>query len=403
MSISIQLLNHIKSNIKKYAEEVSETKNKNRSKRIGSKSLLNHLKNNFKIPSKRSDLKALFAIIELNLDENDNIEDIREILILLNTILPKLIKKTSTLNHEYTLYRNLIKRAFGERSKIYLDSKTLIKITEQQIKELLQLQQDRVERNNANLIEFDFKDVRNVALEASKNKNNVLDQIIAFQLATGCRLVECLKISEFKAGSIQEANGKIIRYVTQIGVAKDKNADLYNKSTKRVVKPILFFNFEDLEKMLNIIRKDAKSRGLSNASNQVITNSYNSTLNSQIATYLSKAKSHSLRKIYANISYEIYADKAKVSLQAWIKRVLGHDFLGLTSLSYSTVSITNLFENLAIQEMPKPEKRYGQTLQCAKKYYEDLKKNGIKNPTKKMIRRHYSSRVTTKLFKELEA
>ena len=239
-------------NIKKYAEEVSETKNKNRSKRIGSKSLLNHLKNNFKIPSKRSDLKALFAIIELNLDENDNIEDIREILILLNTILPKLIKKTSTLNHEYTLYRNLIKRAFGERSKIYLDSKTLIKITEQQIKELLQLQQDRVERNNANLIEFDFKDVRNVALEASKNKNNVLDQIIAFQLATGCRLVECLKISEFKAGSIQEANGKIIRYVTQIGVAKDKNADLYNKSTKRVVKPILFFNFEDLEKMLNI-------------------------------------------------------------------------------------------------------------------------------------------------------
>ena len=36
----------------------------------------------------------------------------------------------------------------------------------------------------------------------------------------------------------------------------------------------------------------------------------------------------------------------------------------------------------------------------AKKYYEDLKKIGIE-PSKKLIRKHYSSRITSQLFKEL--
>jgi hypothetical protein len=47
---------------------------------------------------------------------------------------------------------------------------------------------------------------------------------------------------------------------------------------------------------------------------------------------------HDLRRIYATLSYELFADKKNVALTAWIQDVLGHS-LSDTSLNYVNVNL----------------------------------------------------------------
>ena len=47
-----------------------------------------------------------------------------------------------------------------------------------------------------------------------------------------------------------------------------------------------------------------------------------------------------MRKIYANLSYDMFADKRRVSESSWISDVLGHSINSLdVSKSYSVVSV----------------------------------------------------------------
>ena len=60
---------------------------------------------------------------------------------------------------------------------------------------------------------------------------------------------------------------------------------------------------------------------------------------------------HTLRKIYANLSYDLYSEKS-VTKNAWIQRVLGHEPTSVTtSLSYTGLNVTQATKELETPEM----------------------------------------------------
>jgi hypothetical protein len=78
-----------------------------------------------------------------------------------------------------------------------------------------------------------------------------------------------------------------------------------------------------------------------------IAGAYNPVTNSRLKTYQiamntsdqRRVHTHTLRKIYANFTYDLYASKA-ITKPAWIRMVLGHKPTSfMTSLAYNTASI----------------------------------------------------------------
>lgn len=160
----------------------------------------------------------------------------------------------------------------------------------------------------------------------------------------------------------------------------DNSKKLTDTDSKRMLapKPVMFIKPEEVQHLVyNLIRPWFRSRmrdqdpTYDDASNQMLTTSYNKLTNARLKTYsitsrpedMARVHTHMMRKLYANYSYDTYAAKS-ITKPAWIQMVLGHlPTSFMSSLAYNTA---NVFDAVPQAEHPKEEFAYGE-LQAALK------------------------------------
>ncbi len=215
-----------------------------------------------------------------------------------------------------------------------------------------------------------------------------ISKVLLVQLCVGSRFIEVLKISDFYGLNDLVSDSDIaVRHMSPNSaeivvhkVAKDKNNDKedsdYNSVSNRVLDPkpcmfltpamVRYFVYrvirpEALAYLNNTYKREEKS--INAYDNKTITSTFSKEairvarevfgdglhkgvdgklLPKQAQKRLQRVRgTHTMRKIYANMSYDLYGDR-NITRNAWITKVLGHSPRSVTtSLSYTGVSISS--------------------------------------------------------------
>ena len=176
----------------------------------------------------------------------------------------------------------------------------------------------------------------------------------------------------------QFTESKTDNYVIQTGILKQRGE---NPRTE-VIKPIIHYTRPQFFEMLNKLRNKLKSK-LNAIKNGKMTHydlsqEFNNKVNTRVKSLFNEElHSHDLRKIYANLSYDLFADKNKVSQSSHISDVLGHSPNSLeVSKSYSVVSLVDLPKDETI--IPRNSKaRDNHAYDRLLKTVEAMEKNGM--------------------------
>lgn len=209
----------------------------------------------------------------------------------------------------------------------------------------------------SDILEIDCEKLTNMVSTLIESKDDFIDKLLLVQLSTGARFIEVCKVSEFLL-PVEDLHYPDVPSMEQRisirGVAKAQkfNADGKEITTKRMIlpKPVLFMTPADVIKTINACRTqilslcNKKKGGPKASSLHAFSNDFVTTVIIKMA--LKRLKSfdltgetavgtHLLRKLYASLSYTVYAPKNMTKV-AWIKEVLGHT--GFDSvLAYNTV------------------------------------------------------------------
>lgn len=254
-----------------------------------------------------------------------------------------------------------------------------------------------VARQNTSALDFTESSIL-AAKKAMIDSSFFLDKALLVELSVGARMIEVLKVSDFylpeqlygrsppmgDPGSFQPGT------IVQHGVAKDRDkvqieqdddghikvVDIQAKDTGdfdkqrreaqsvRTLKPkpvlfnlqpeyIRYLVYEVIRPTLITFLMQHGHDGMSkaDATHLVRGDGSNKALTKKIAHIMIRRTkelfpgsaivgTHTLRKIYANYSYDTYADK-KITRNAWIQQVLGHAPGAIaTSISYTGVVVT---------------------------------------------------------------
>jgi hypothetical protein len=208
--------------------------------------------------------------------------------------------------------------------------------------------------------------------------NDLHDKILLVQLTTGSRWIEVVAVSQYwlvEQTDWEDARQDMhssyygrdsSRDIVVQGIAKgrkkkgvtfqddigdnDKNVSM--EAINKVVgpKPVLFVPPKYIQYLVyNVIRPAFRKldSNINDKNLAAIAGAYNPVTNARLKTYdlamnvsdRRRVHTHTLRKIYANFSYDLYASKA-ITKPAWIRMVLGHKPTSfMTSLAYNTASI----------------------------------------------------------------
>ena len=168
-----------------------------------------------------------------------------------------------------------------------------------------------------------------------KEKKDIIDNIIAFQTAVGCRLIECLNPA---VATFSLVPGNLIK---QVGFAKEKGTT----NLRSVEKPAInMIDARDAMEFLDVVRKDTAQ--YKDLTNKEITSKYNGRVNDRMKKYFEEAGipitkqtqgSHSNRKLYANYMYAVRTNRNQTK-HNFIKKNLGHTTDGST-MNYNSIEI----------------------------------------------------------------
>ena len=253
-------------------------------------------------------------------DLADSEDDISEVLIKLNDLIPEINKSEDSTEKTMTFIRRIIKTKYGADSEEYKKSLTLMKLKNKDAK--IAESKQRLLKKNQNTKQISLSGIQDM-VEKLKDPKYLADGIILAMLATGGRLIEVLKVSNY-AKSDKE------NYIKITDVAKQKKQ-------KVVEKPVLFISPDELLTLIGDIRNTIADD--LDKTNEELTNKYNGMVNTAIKTLFSDVNSsHDLRKIYGHQSYKLKPADDKSSLSAWLNKVLVHDSLD-TSLNYTNIEL----------------------------------------------------------------
>ena len=267
------------------------------------------------------------AIRQLVADHIDELKTPNEPLTKLSIIVKSLYGNISTQEALFANIRNIIREKFGVDSKQAKMSMTKMGVDVAEKQASITEQRLKLVRRNENLTQFDVNDILRI-IDSASSSQDVHDNIIAVMLAVGSRSYEAIKLSKFKP----TANPYEVEVT---GFAKTSKTE-----AKMLIRPTIKLTASEVIALVNNYREKLNLTGTAAA----VTNRYNATINRRIKKLFGRddVTSHTLRKIYGNLSYEMYANKSKISLSAWLKNVLGHDDDNMTaSLNYSQVSVTD--------------------------------------------------------------
>lgn len=305
------------------------------------------IKENFPDFSKKNKkYKNLFRLLVAeNVAES---EDLEQSLTLLNIIYKNLFSNISTLDNYFSKdIRKPIFTKFGRYSDKHLMSKDLAKLDSNEKEKLISDSEKSLRMKHNDHEEINPEEIFNIISEALQSED-VYKQFIGLLLCCGSRTIELVDKSTFE--KIDDV------WIKQLWIAKKKTDEQLE-----LIKPIIYLNTDDFIKKLADVRYDIRAS---------VRSFYNSRgdINSLVGTRVNRAfKSlfgekptwipHSCRKIYAQISYKLYAKKSILgvnpSIQDWIGKVLGHDEKNMSaSLNYSNFQIqTSNFNGVEIDEI----------------------------------------------------
>jgi len=242
----------------------------------------------------------------------------------------------------FTRVNNIVKDIFGEDTPEHKFSRATMRLEPEEIK--IRIRKANTKRYEKNLTAKVVEDTS--VYQAITNglvSENWEDKMIGLALATGCRLIELLAVSDI--------NRTDKAYEIEVtGVAKDEKGYKRRKAHKTIIKPTISMTGNQVVKQLKDLRGEvyakyptiarlAKGKSTELDNRRIIANLINTKLNTRVHFLFGPDISfHTLRAIYGNFSFGLF--NPKCSLPAWLSQVLGHEPGSLgTSLSYSTVTI----------------------------------------------------------------
>jgi integrase len=194
---------------------------------------------------------------------------------------------------------------------------------------------EKVMERNLNKQVFKLTDIYDV-IDGCVISDDPYRHALAIELSTGARIGEILSLSKFNPveGSPN--------WVMQTGLSK-------TKEDRIIVKPILFLSYDQIQELVDSVRKGLKDKIDKYTSGDTLdyyalSKDLNNNVNYRAKKLFAprKVTSHTLRAIYANAAYTVFGNNIEVSEAAFIAGVLGHKANSLTTAaSYSTIGIIN--------------------------------------------------------------
>jgi hypothetical protein len=248
----------------------------------------------------------------------------------LSEIRTKVIKPSQTENiYKKSMLDSYFNIEKEDRDKVSGDYKKKIKASNR----------DRIQLNQRDI----FEKMKTLILS-----NSTYDRAIALMLSIGARPVELFAMNEY---SLAKKPG----WIRVDNIAKKRESQK-NRGETYTDRPTIIFSPQFV---IDNVAKLRKSMGdVLNTEGKLKTN-INNTLNKHVIRafpFLSSEDIHNkatfLRKIYADLSYKLYANRDKVNYNAWISDVLGHSKSSdLTSFSYSYVNVKGSDDSETLEEL----------------------------------------------------
>lgn len=314
-----------------------------------------------------------------------------EMLKMLNTVVPKISNDTTGQN-VYLSIRKALKKRYPKDSPVIAKAYKIMQFDQDKWKANRAAYNVKVFDLNANKRQIDINKVYEV-MDLVKASENKLDIAIGLQLSCGARISEILSYGEF-------TESKTEGYIIQKGILKQKGAD----KREFINKPLIHYTVVEFFTLLGKLREKLKKKideineGLT--THYDLSQEFNSKINNRIKSLFGEdLHSHDLRKIYANLSYDLFADKLKTSESSHISDVLGHSPNSLeVSRSYSVVSLVDVPKDEA--EIPRNSKaRDGHAYDRLLKTVEAFQKNNLPIDSRTLKAFGYGSATVDKYFK----
>jgi integrase len=255
-------------------------------------------------------------------------------------LIDMLYPSTKTKQGIYGSFRKILSSRFGEFSKIHKDSKKDLSISFEQYKAVEKQQREKVVERNNEKKQFDREKILEI-IQTLVNSTDFIDSIVLVGMCTGSRLIEILRISEYQK-VVGNPNRVLIQSLAKgSGEAKERNLN------KQVERPILVITYKELSATVKVVRDAVKEQTMGqNLDNRALSAKYNARVNRRIKKLgISGGTAYDLRKIYANLSYELIADQTKITKNAWIMKILSHEDLQ-TSLHYNNIALTSTGQSI---------------------------------------------------------
>ena len=282
----------------------------------------------------KSGASSFMAYIVDNITK-PNIEDLRAILPKVNDIIKTLYNNSAiTRNIYYSKIRKALSDKYGLDSPEYKESQNLMKISRDEKKQLIEDYNIKVKEANRDRQVFYTEDVLE-SIYKMLAADHWADKALGLLLCCGARPVELL--SKNKYTPVTDAD----KWVHIEGLAKKRG----DKVDDTVTRPLVHLTAADFIKRVDEVRDDAdfKSKKILDKHGN-LTQNITKILNYHLEAYETFKNDNVpiLRKVYANLAFNLYADPVKTTLNVFLSDTLGHDRADIsTAASYSTVVVLN--------------------------------------------------------------
>ena len=283
--------------------------------------------------------KNVFRSFVSYLFENIEKKYVDKALVVVNKIYKQLYNNNRTLDSYFTKdARSVLKKRFGEKSNEYSQSKKLLKISYKEKGQLIKENKEKVIKNNNNRIEFTSEEIFEIIQKAISSADPMY-RMVALLMASGSRPIELFERSTFSKYKFDEENN----WVKQNYVAK-------SKTKTELIKPIIYFNADKFIEELERAKTELKQKypsfvSAKNELSSALTTRLNKSMK-EIFKNKEKVVPYTARKIYGNISFELYKSKnpfgKNLSISAFLNHVLGHN--------ENSLAVTHNYTNVDVQK-----------------------------------------------------
>lgn len=253
-----------------------------------------------------------------------NLQLFRQIFPLLQRLLIAIYPNEGSLASRIIAWRKPLKEKYGAQSDVHVLSMEKLGIPRERVQARREEYTNAVreavrERKTATFTEADVMRV----IKDGSLSNDIAKNIVAVLLATGSRLIECLKVSEFLE---EKGQPGLIRVV---GTAKGRNT-----TPKVIVRPLVGLSATDV---IDLVKHIRGAYDFSSLSNEKATMKVDASVNKAATEYFGEPiTAHKLRYIWASLAYQKFG--GNVPEQEWLREMLGHTSAD-TSLIYTQMTV----------------------------------------------------------------